>query len=118
MPPRMISADMVRIVTGSSTNPAILAECSENPALLKAEIVWNSASYRAEVNVEEGHHHKVRITVPASSMPSEIFSTAKAVCRIFEMLVWLKASSTRTRSEEHTSELQSLMRISYAGFCL
>src|SRR3546814_6794317 len=24
----------------------------------------------------------------------------------------------RKRSEEHTSELQSLMRISYAGFCL
>src|SRR3546814_8970220 len=24
----------------------------------------------------------------------------------------------RLRSEEHTSELQSLMRISYAGFCL
>src|SRR3546814_18627176 len=28
------------------------------------------------------------------------------------------ASSGRTRSEEHTSELQSLMRISYAVFCL
>src|SRR3546814_2592513 len=27
-------------------------------------------------------------------------------------------SSARTRSEEHTSELQSLMRISYAVFCL
>src|SRR3546814_14905405 len=26
--------------------------------------------------------------------------------------------STRHRSEEHTSELQSLMRISYADFCL
>src|SRR3546814_5528350 len=26
--------------------------------------------------------------------------------------------STSRRSEEHTSELQSLMRISYAGFCL
>src|SRR3546814_9283718 len=26
--------------------------------------------------------------------------------------------SHKTRSEEHTSELQSLMRISYAGFCL
>src|SRR3546814_4629839 len=25
---------------------------------------------------------------------------------------------TKTRSEEHTSELQSLMRTSYAGFCL
>src|SRR3546814_8794934 len=32
-----------------------------------------------------------------------------------------RSSSTATpasRSEEHTSELQSLMRISYAGFCL
>src|SRR3546814_6475802 len=27
-------------------------------------------------------------------------------------------SSTAARSEEHTSELQSLMRISYAVFCL
>src|SRR3546814_1089850 len=28
------------------------------------------------------------------------------------------ASNSLTRSEEHTSELQSLMRISYAVFCL
>src|SRR3546814_5743522 len=28
------------------------------------------------------------------------------------------SSSERARSEEHTSELQSLMRISYAVFCL
>src|SRR3546814_3424765 len=28
------------------------------------------------------------------------------------------AQATQTRSEEHTSELQSLMRISYAVFCL
>src|SRR3546814_3418944 len=28
------------------------------------------------------------------------------------------ASRSRARSEEHTSELQSLMRISYAVFCL
>src|SRR3546814_8730027 len=30
---------------------------------------------------------------------------------------WIKAAHIR-RSEEHTSELQSLMRISYAVFCL
>src|SRR3546814_9560714 len=30
----------------------------------------------------------------------------------------LGAMSDKTRSEEHTSELQSLMRISYAVFCL
>src|SRR3546814_2550480 len=29
-----------------------------------------------------------------------------------------KGSAKRSRSEEHTSELQSLMRISYAVFCL
>src|SRR3546814_7992496 len=29
-----------------------------------------------------------------------------------------KAARMRSRSEEHTSELQSLMRISYAVFCL
>src|SRR3546814_7779533 len=31
---------------------------------------------------------------------------------------WLVRYFTRTRSEEHTSELQSLMRISYAVCCL
>src|SRR3546814_5552104 len=33
-------------------------------------------------------------------------------------LPWYHSESRRTRSEEHTSELQSLMRISYAVFCL
>src|SRR3546814_7087589 len=31
---------------------------------------------------------------------------------------WLNLRSARERSEEHTSELQSLMRNSYAVFCL
>src|SRR3546814_3731059 len=31
---------------------------------------------------------------------------------------WSLGQSRATRSEEHTSELQSLMRISYAVFCL
>src|SRR3546814_7529356 len=37
-----------------------------------------------------------------------------------ERLNWLKPKKRlrKTRSEEHTSELQSLMRISYAVFCL
>src|SRR3546814_5332692 len=33
-------------------------------------------------------------------------------------LLSLAPTPTRRRSEEHTSELQSLMRISYAVFCL
>src|SRR3546814_9365964 len=31
---------------------------------------------------------------------------------------WMASPSARASSEEHTSELQSLMRISYAVFCL
>src|SRR3546814_10497328 len=33
-------------------------------------------------------------------------------------LVWRNGAVATLRSEEHTSELQSLMRISYAVFCL
>src|SRR3546814_3573634 len=33
-------------------------------------------------------------------------------------LPWLRDPAPLLRSEEHTSELQSLMRISYAVFCL
>src|SRR3546814_2116480 len=37
---------------------------------------------------------------------------------IFTILPVVSARSDHIRSEEHTSELQSLMRISYAVFCL
>src|SRR3546814_6256966 len=40
-----------------------------------------------------------------------------AVSYIFEILMAVMGTRDR-RSEEHTSELQSLMRISYAVFCL
>src|SRR3546814_4221371 len=36
----------------------------------------------------------------------------------FSVVVKASPSTSRVRSEEHTSELQSLMRISYAVFCL
>src|SRR3546814_4151268 len=36
----------------------------------------------------------------------------------FQIRVAGRAAAAQTRSEEHTSELQSLMRISYAVFCL
>src|SRR3546814_6791844 len=37
---------------------------------------------------------------------------------IFIAAAWVPARGGADRSEEHTSELQSLMRISYAVFCL
>src|SRR3546814_2979824 len=40
--------------------------------------------------------------------------------RTFVTIIWSQTSTgvPMARSEEHTSELQSLMRISYAVFCL
>src|SRR3546814_1018916 len=40
------------------------------------------------------------------------------LCRRFDILLGNDLLESTVRSEEHTSELQSLMRISYAVFCL
>src|SRR3546814_2577597 len=46
------------------------------------------------------------------------WTTAASRCEKPAILPWLLPNQTQCRSEEHTSELQSLMRISYAVFCL
>src|SRR3546814_2849445 len=51
-----------------------------------------------------------------------VFEVAIARChagpRVIVRAGWRSATCAKGRSEEHTSELQSLMRISYAVFCL
>src|SRR3546814_5079805 len=44
-------------------------------------------------------------------------SAGKVSCMV-NTQSWAKTDTSCRRSEEHTSELQSLMRISYAVFCL
>src|SRR3546814_8920794 len=56
--------------------------------------------------LERGAHRRTRATIVARNVVVEMQGTA---------LEFLKPGR---RSEEHTSELQSLMRISYAVFCL
>src|SRR3546814_6702137 len=55
----------------------------------------------------------------ASPLASRLF-TVPGVEGVFlgADFVTVTKAGTRDRSEEHTSELQSLMRISYAVFCL
>src|SRR3546814_6357196 len=45
-------------------------------------------------------------------------TTGKDVTRLNPESEWIRKEVPDLRSEEHTSELQSLMRISYAVFCL
>src|SRR3546814_9379461 len=58
---------------------------------------------------------------PQRNMPIGLIGSL-AICTIFYLLVAAgvigSVGAQRVRSEEHTSELQSLMRISYAVFCL
>src|SRR3546814_1636695 len=49
---------------------------------------------------------------------SEEEATRTETVRIVQQFLRRQLAAARPRSEEHTSELQSLMRISYAVFCL
>src|SRR3546814_4927940 len=63
-------------------------------------------------------NRSLKVTLPNASL------VVKLLLRVIVALIEFKTStgvalgSRMLRSEEHTSELQSLMRISYAVFCL
>src|SRR3546814_1684380 len=67
---------------------------------------------RISANAAGGRHTVCfHVAIPASLV-------VRADCSISRPTKTSKASWLISRSEEHTSELQSLMRISYAVFCL
>src|SRR3546814_5531702 len=55
------------------------------------------------------------IVLPPAVVTSDAIGTGSCICEQSTLRQYVFASA---RSEEHTSELQSLMRISYAVFCL
>src|SRR3546814_10821678 len=58
-------------------------------------------------------------TKPFGAKPAAmIWSPSWSACAVRIAAAALMRSTPHRRSEEHTSELQSLMRISYAVFCL
>src|SRR3546814_16061432 len=70
--------------------------------------------------------HVVNVTVEADAFCGPLLGRKAAQAGVVDSLAFGDQPSlicdlvdwARTRSEEHTSELQSLMRISYAVFCL
>src|SRR3546814_8987858 len=58
--------------------------------------------------------------VPMRPLPpiTTVFMSGPPANGVFDRLEDAGSAGKRPRSEEHTSELQSLMRISYADFCL
>src|SRR3546814_7084843 len=61
---------------------------------------------------------KMRIHFATIDKPLRGFVQEFGLLGVTKNRLALVNDSTITRSEEHTSELQSLMRISYAVFCL
>src|SRR3546814_6967346 len=62
-----------------------------------------------------------RLDLDANSSAANVQIALRELGSTHNILIGAPAGaqgSTPTRSEEHTSELQSLMRISYAVFCL
>src|SRR3546814_1315723 len=89
---------------------------ASGPAVPLEQFVGRSAA-EAGLSLERAHAQgNDRIDIAIGSVrPIALFSWLAALegqgVRVDDM-------SARPRSEEHTSELQSLMRISYAVFCL
>src|SRR3546814_10531962 len=78
---------------------------------------WQShLTSEADVEDKRNHEHGDRTPTRRATKPKT------GVTGLCEMANSVEANTVRAiqngRSEEHTSELQSLMRISYAVFCL
>src|SRR3546814_6150514 len=76
-------------------------------------MAWSTSSS------QEGVHQVVASRRGATS-PSTLRATSRALVRAagLRRSAWTDSRMGGSRSEEHTSELQSLMRITYAVFCL
>src|SRR3546814_10498145 len=98
--------------------------CSSDLDILTnfAEAQRNPCHCREELAAPAGRRHAKRLLprfetlafILVSRLPIEHASTA----RRRSLLCQSNVRECEKRSEEHTSELQSLMRISYAVFCL
>src|SRR3546814_8528872 len=98
------SSDLCATNAGSSPAVAIRLPCT-NGTLRRA---WTSFSTRDGVSARHCLLSSARPSSVKLSIPASIETHPACPSR----------SSMSGRSEEHTSELQSLMRISYAVFCL
>src|SRR3546814_6562825 len=98
----------------SSTSSAGVVERVAVPAVSKkVESPWAAAERR--VLSSERMAWK-RCSWAASTSSTEV--RISEIERIADTLARMRWMASPRRSEEHTSELQSLMRISYAVFCL
>src|SRR3546814_1367612 len=84
---------------------------------LLSAITWVAYSDRRRSSSVRGTQVGTSIGLPSASSRATNTIT-QCVHRRSSPPIGSRACTSTARSEEHTSELQSLMRISYAVFCL
>src|SRR3546814_3087671 len=90
-----------------------LMEHGLSPSAIMTRLAYMSAPENLQGAVAAG------LTAVGSQFVGTMENNARLLAEIIADPAGMDAAATRiARSEEHTSELQSLMRISYAVFCL
>src|SRR3546814_7431782 len=78
-----------------------------------------STRYSLRFRIARRRSRSVRASTRATTWGRSFLTSNSTACWVSSNRASRKVlASLRVRSEEHTSELQSLMRISYAVFCL
>src|SRR3546814_9693346 len=81
-------------------------------------VCWPSASTTASASSVSNWPVGCGLPSASSSVTSTVSDGPTTSLMLVSHLILTPSASASSRSEEHTSELQSLMRISYAVFCL
>src|SRR3546814_10782596 len=85
--------------------------------LFRSDMVIALLAHHAQAHHLTGRIHFVKI-VEAQKVGHAFAPIVRQILALLAAARQQNAARTEHRSEEHTSELQSLMRISYAVFCL
>src|SRR3546814_7517856 len=87
-----------------------------------SDLAWQLRQLRTRShNISDQIGLCAQLGIGGASTDNIISAKMRASCDLIVRAVGAgncRSGPTSTRSEEHTSELQSLMRISYAVFCL
>src|SRR3546814_6036603 len=81
------------------------------PSLVAGHVSSNARSFQFNIFDGTPKENMLGFRIDPSPFEGKVIATT-------ENAVVIKIGRTKFRSEEHTSELQSLMRIYYAVFCL
>src|SRR3546814_10919743 len=110
------------VVSGAAFNTAVISASLAGPAVIQGaggsfSIPVTSLKEKRWTNVVRQQYDFSCGSAAVATLLTYHYETPVDEARAFEEM-FVRGNQAKIRSEEHTSELQSLMRNSYAVFCL